>query len=31
MECGISIEGYNDLKTSDVIEVFEVEELPASL
>jgi translation initiation factor IF-2 len=31
MECGISIDGYNDLKTGDVIEVFEVEELPATL
>jgi translation initiation factor IF-2 len=31
MECGISIDGYNDLKMSDVIEVFEVEELPATL
>ena len=30
-ECGIGIEGYNDIKISDVIEVFEVEEKPATL
>jgi translation initiation factor IF-2 len=30
-ECGIGIEGYNDVKIGDVIEVFEIEEQPASL
>jgi len=30
-ECGIGIEGYNDLKVGDVIEVFEIEEKPATL
>jgi translation initiation factor IF-2 len=31
MECGIGIENYNDVKVGDVIEVFEVEEVPATL
>jgi translation initiation factor IF-2 len=30
-ECGIGIEGFNDVKVGDVIEVFELEEKPASL
>lgn len=30
-ECGISIEGYNDLKVQDVVEAFEIEEKPAEL
>jgi translation initiation factor IF-2 len=30
-ECGIGIEGYNDLKIGDVIEAFEHEEQPAEL
>jgi translation initiation factor IF-2 len=30
-ECGIGLEGYNDIKISDVIEAYEVEEAPASL
>ncbi len=30
-ECGIGIEGYNDVKVGDVIEAFEVEEKPAEL
>ncbi len=30
-ECGVGIEGYNDVKIGDVIEVFELEEKPASL
>ena len=31
MECGIGLEGYNDLKEGDVIECFEVEEVAATL
>jgi len=31
LECGIGIENYNDVKVGDVIEVFEVEEVPATL
>ena len=27
-ECGITLEGYNDLKEDDVIEAFEIRELP---
>lgn len=30
-ECGIGIEGYNDIKTGDVIEVFEIKETAASI
>jgi len=30
-ECGIGIEGYNDIKVGDVIEAFEIEEKPATL
>ena len=30
-ECGIGIEGYNDLKIGDVIEAFTVEKSEASL
>ncbi len=30
-ECGIGIEGYNDIKVGDVIETFTVEEKPAIL
>jgi translation initiation factor IF-2 len=29
-ECGIGIEGYNDVKVGDVIEAFVVEEKPAT-
>jgi translation initiation factor IF-2 len=31
VECGISLEGYGDLKEGDIIEVFEVEEIKAKL
>nr|ADI21989.1 translation initiation factor 2 (IF-2) [uncultured myxobacterium HF0200_01L06] len=30
-ECGVGIDGYNDVKVGDVIEVYEVEEQPATL
>ena len=30
-ECGIGIEGYNDVKVGDVIEAFELQEKPATL
>jgi translation initiation factor IF-2 len=30
-ECGIGLEGYNDVKIGDTIEVFVVEEKPATL
>lgn len=30
-ECGIALEGYNDVKAGDVIECFEVEEITRSL
>ncbi|MBX7137885.1 MAG: translation initiation factor IF-2 [Oligoflexia bacterium] len=30
-ECGMSIEGYNDIKTGDVMEVFEINEEAATL
>jgi translation initiation factor IF-2 len=30
-ECGIGIDGYNDIKIGDVIEAFEHEEIPAEL
>jgi translation initiation factor IF-2 len=31
LECGIGIEGYNDIKIGDVIEAFDLEQLPATL
>lgn len=31
MECGIGVATYNDVKVGDVIEVFELEETPATL
>jgi translation initiation factor IF-2 len=30
-ECGLSLEGYNDVKERDVIECFETEEVAATL
>ena len=30
-ECGIGIDGYNDVKVGDVIEAFELQEKPATL
>ncbi len=30
-ECGIMLEGYNDLKPADIVECFEVEEVAATL
>ena len=30
-ECGIGIDGYNDIKVGDVIETFTLEEKPATL
>ena len=30
-ECGIGIEGYNDVKLGDVIETYVLEETPATL
>ena len=30
-ECGIAIEGFNDIKVGDVIEAFEVEEIAREL
>jgi translation initiation factor IF-2 len=30
-ECGIGLEGYNDVKVGDVIEAFHLEETPAEL
>ncbi len=30
-ECGLSIEGYNDIKVGDIVECFEVAEVQASL
>jgi translation initiation factor IF-2 len=30
-ECGLSIDGYGDLKEGDVIEAFEVETIAATL
>ncbi|MBO6938925.1 MAG: translation initiation factor IF-2 [Deltaproteobacteria bacterium] len=31
MECGIGLEGYNDVKIGDMIECFEIEEVAATL
>ena len=31
MECGIGVSSYNDVKIGDIIEVFELEERPATL
>ena len=30
-ECGIGIEGYNDIKIGDIIETYVLEEKPATL
>ncbi len=30
-ECGIGIEGYNDIKVGDVIECYEVQEVARTL
>jgi len=30
-ECGISLEGYNDLKEKDLIESFDIEEIKQKL
>jgi translation initiation factor IF-2 len=30
-DCGISLEGYNDLKEKDVLECYEVEEVKQTL
>jgi translation initiation factor IF-2 len=30
-ECGVSIENFNDVKIGDVIEMYEIEEIAASL
>jgi len=31
LECGLTLDGYNDLKESDIVEAFEIEEIKASL
>jgi translation initiation factor IF-2 len=31
MECGITVENYNDLKEGDVIEAFEMEQVATTL
>jgi translation initiation factor IF-2 len=30
-ECGIGLEGYNDVKVGDIIEAYEIEEIAATL
>jgi translation initiation factor IF-2 len=30
-ECGIGLEGFNDVKIGDVVEVFEIKEIEATL
>jgi translation initiation factor IF-2 len=30
-ECGISIDGYTDIKDGDIIEVYKIEEVPRSV
>jgi len=30
-ECGLTIEGYNDLREGDIIEAFEIESIAATL
>jgi translation initiation factor IF-2 len=30
-ECGIAIDGFNDVKVGDVIEVFDIREIAASI
>ena len=30
-ECGIGLEGFNDVKVGDVIEAYEIQEQPAQL
>jgi translation initiation factor IF-2 len=31
LECGISLEGFNDVKEGDIVEAFEIEEIKATL
>jgi translation initiation factor IF-2 len=31
LECGIGIEGFQDTKVGDVLDAFELEEIPQSL
>jgi translation initiation factor IF-2 len=31
LECGIGLDGYNDLKEGDIVEAFEIEEIKATL
>jgi translation initiation factor IF-2 len=30
-ECGLSLEGYNDIRNGDVVEAYEVQEVARSL
>ncbi|MDH5492350.1 MAG: translation initiation factor IF-2, partial [Myxococcales bacterium] len=30
-ECGLSLQGYNDIKDKDIVEVYEIEEVAATL